>query len=65
MDLIKDPSVTVTYLRNISLLQEVYSLLPAANRAVTEEIREMFTALLLTPEELTAELRRQEEAQPV
>ncbi len=61
MDLIKDPSVTVTYLRNISLLQEVYSLLPAANRAVTEEIREMFTALLLTPEELTAELWRQEE----
>lgn len=61
MDLIKDPSVTVAYLRNISLLQEVFSLLPAANKAVTEEIREMFTALLLTPEELTDELRRQEE----
>lgn len=60
LDLLKDPAVTVTYLKNISLLQELFSLLPANNKVMTEEIEEVFTSLLISPEEIVPEMLSQE-----
>ncbi len=34
-DLLKDPAVTATMIRNITMLQEVFTLMPAANEALT------------------------------
>ena len=39
MNLIKDPDVTVNYLKNIYLLEEIINLLPVNNKTVTQEIR--------------------------
>ncbi len=61
-DLLKDPSVTVSLIRNLYLLQEVIGLIPANNTALTEEIESLFAALLLQPEDIAAELVRQEGA---
>lgn len=60
LDLLKDPSVTVNYLKNIFLLQEVVKLLPNTNETITAEIEKMFEQLLLEPENLAEELERQE-----
>ncbi|MDL2252576.1 hypothetical protein LJC49_00685 [Ruminococcaceae bacterium OttesenSCG-928-I18] len=60
-DLLKDPSVTVSMMRNIYLLQEVINLLPANNISLTGEIEQMFEKLLIKPGDITAELMRQEE----
>ena len=37
LSLLKDPAVAVTYLQNLSLLEETFQLLPANNTTVTEE----------------------------
>jgi len=60
MSLLKDPAVTVTYLKNIFLLEEIYRLLPANNKSVTQEIQQVFHELLLQPDELASEMLRQE-----
>ncbi len=60
-DLLKDPAVTVSMMRNIYLLQEVIALLPGTNNALTSEIEQMFEALMVSPENIPAELARQEE----
>jgi len=60
MNLLKDPSVTVTYLKNIFLLEEIFRLLPANNKTVTNEIQQVFRDLVLQPEELAPEMLRQE-----
>lgn len=60
LDLLKDPSVTVNYLKNIFLLREVVKLLPTANATLTVEIEKMFEKLLLEPDELVGELQKQE-----
>jgi len=60
MSLLKDPAVTVTYLKNIFLLEEIYRLLPANNKTVTQEIQQVFQELLLQPENLVPEMIRQE-----
>jgi len=65
MNLLKDPSVTVTYLKNIFLLEEIFRLLPANNKTVTHEIRQVFRDLVLKPEELAAEMTRQEQESTV
>ena len=60
MNMLKDPSVTVGFLRNIFLLQEIIKLLPVNNNAFTQEIQMLFDRLLVRPEDIVAELVRQE-----
>ncbi len=60
-ELLRDPSVTVSMLRNIYLLQEVVRLLPAANTPLTDELQVMFEALMVNPSDIQAELMRQED----
>lgn len=60
MNLLRDPAVTVSYLKNIFLLEEIFKLVPANNKTVTQEIEQMFHELLLSPEELAEEMVRQE-----
>ncbi len=61
-DLLKDPTVTVNIIKNIYVLQEIINLLPANNSPLTAEIQQLFDALLLQPDEVVAELQRQEQA---
>lgn len=60
--LLRDPAVTVCFLRNITMLQEMISLLPANNHAVTQEIRQLFEQLLISPDRIVQELILQENA---
>lgn len=60
MNLLKDPSVTVNFLKNIYLLQEVIKLLSVNNTTVTQEIEQLFDSLLVKPEEIVPEMIRQE-----
>lgn len=61
-ELFRDPGVTLTYIRNIALLRDIVGLLPMHNTALTEEFEQLFAQLMLSPEQITAELILQEEA---
>lgn len=61
-DLLRDPAVTVSMIRNIYLLQEVINLLPANNQPITNELEQLFARLMLSPEDLVAEMQRQEQS---
>lgn len=60
MSLLKDPAVAISYLRSIDTMEEIFKLLPANNRTVTQEIEQMFHALLLPSDEVAKELFAQE-----
>lgn len=60
LNLMKDPSVTVGFLKNIYMLEEIIKLLPVNNSTFTQEIQQLFDALMLKPNDITAELLRQE-----
>lgn len=60
MNMLKDPSVAVGFLRNIFMLQEIIKLLPVNNNTVSQEIQMLFNALLIDPEKIVDELTRQE-----
>lgn len=62
MNLLKDPAVTVGYLKNIYMLEEIINLLPVNNTTMTQEIRQLFDALLISPEHIVDELVDQEYA---
>ncbi len=62
MNLLKDPSVTVSFLKNIDMLQEIIKLIPVNNRALTAEIEQLFSDLLMTPADIAGELWQQEQA---
>ena len=62
MNLLKDPSVTVSFLKNIGMLQEIIKLLPVNNQALTAEIEQLFNALLISPDAIVPELLSQESA---
>ncbi len=62
MNLLKDPSVTVSFLKNIDMLQEIIKLIPVNNRALTAEIEQLFSDLLVAPGDITGELLKQEQA---
>ncbi|MEG0304709.1 MAG: antitoxin [Oscillospiraceae bacterium] len=62
MNLLKDPSVTVGFLKNIFMLEEMINLLPANNTTLTQEIEQLFAQLLVKPEGIASELLRQETA---
>jgi len=65
MNLLRDPAVAVTYLKNIFLLEEIFKLLPANNKTVTPEIEQIFNALILQPEGIKKELEKQEKASTI
>lgn len=62
LNLLKDPTVTVSYLKNIFLLEELFTLLPANNSTVTKEIENIFSGLLIKPDALADEMQKQENA---
>lgn len=59
LNLLKDPTVTVSYLKNIFMLEELYKLLPANNKTVTDGVENLLEALFVRPENLTEEMHRQ------
>ena len=65
LDLLKDPGVTVTYLKNIFMLEEIFKLLPQNNLTLTKEIENLYHALLLPHWEIADELMRQEQESTV
>ncbi|NLV86786.1 MAG: hypothetical protein GX025_06175 [Clostridiales bacterium] len=65
LNLLKDPTVTVTYLKNFFMLEELFKLLPANNSTISKEIRGIFQGLLLSPEALAQEMKNQENAATV
>lgn len=60
LNLLKDPSVTSSYLKNVYMLEELYKLLPANNKTVTNEIHSIFNSLFVTEEGLVHEMLNQE-----
>ncbi|MDR0984718.1 MAG: antitoxin [Ruminococcus sp.] len=60
MNMMKDPAVTVTFLKNIYMLREIIKLLPMNTRTKTAEIEQLFSALLLDPKDISKELKKQE-----
>ena len=62
LNLLKDPGVTVSYLKNIFMLEELYKLLPANNKTVTQEIESVFDSLLMKSDGLQQEMINQEKA---
>lgn len=60
MNMLKDPSVAVGFLKNIFMLQEIIKLLPVNNSTVSQEIQLLFNALLVDPDSIVDELMRQE-----
>lgn len=60
MNLLKDPAVTVSFLKNIYMLEEIIQLLPMNNKAFTEEIQKMFGLLLINPDDIASEMMKQE-----
>ena len=60
LSLLKDPAVAVTYLQNLSLLEETFQLLPANNTTVTEEIEQIYNNLMLASDEIAPELEVQQ-----
>ncbi|MFV0498311.1 MAG: antitoxin [Candidatus Fimivivens sp.] len=62
MNLLKDPSVTVSFLKNIDMLQEIIKLIPVNNQTLTDEIGQLFNDMLIAPEDIAEELLKQEQA---
>ncbi len=60
LSLLKDPSVTVNFLKSISSMEAVIKLLPVNNSPFTKEIEQMFGELLVPAEDIAAEMGRQE-----
>jgi len=59
LNMLKDPDITMSFLKNIFILEEIIHLLPAKNETVTEEIRLMLDRLLIAPDDIPAELQKQ------
>lgn len=62
LDLLKDPSVTVNFIKNILMLQEIVGVISMQNKPVTEEIEQLFNQLAVKPEQLAEELISQEKS---
>lgn len=60
MNLLKDPSVTVGFLKNIFMMQEIIKLLPVNNQSITKEIVQLFKSLLIGNEDISDEMIKQE-----
>lgn len=60
LNLLKDPSVTVNFLKSISSMEALIRLLPANNSPFTKEIEQMFGELLVPSDQIVEEMQRQE-----
>lgn len=60
LNLLKDPSVTVNYLKSFSSLEALIKLLPANNNPLTKEIEQMFSDLLVPFDKIADEMKSQE-----
>jgi len=65
LDLLKDPGVTVTYLKNIFMLEEIFKLLPQNNMTLTKEIESLYQNLLIPHNQIVGELLKQEQESTV
>ncbi len=61
LNLLKDPAVAASYLKNISFLEEIFKLLPANNRSMTAEIEQLFGNMMMPEQEVAPEMMRQGE----
>lgn len=62
LNLLKDPSVTVNFLKSISSMEALIKLLPVNNSPFTKEIEQMFGELLVPAGNIAGEMVRQENA---
>ena len=62
LNLLKDPSVTVSFLKGISAMEAVIRLLPANNNPFTQELEQMFGEMLVPSDQIAQEMERQETA---
>jgi len=62
LSLLKDPSVTVNFLKSISSMEALIKLLPVNNSPFTKEIEQMFGELLVPAGNIAGEMVRQENA---
>lgn len=60
LDMLKDPAVTVTFLKNIFTLREMITLMPLNNKPITEEMTHLFDGLMLSSDEISSEMINQE-----
>ncbi len=60
LDMLKDPAVTVSFLKNIFTLREMIALMPFNNKPLTEEMQLLFDELMLEPEQIAQEMKNQE-----
>ncbi len=63
LDMLKDPAVTVSFLKNIFTLKEMITLMPLNNKPLTEEMQLLFDGLMLTSgnvEDIAQEMKNQE-----
>lgn len=62
LNLLKDPSVTVSFLKSISSMEAMIRLLPANNNSFTQELEQLFSEMMVPAEDIAAEMSRQETA---
>jgi len=60
LNLLKDPSVTVNFLKSISSMEALIRLLPANNNPFTQEIEQMFGQMLVPSDQIAGEMQKQE-----
>ena len=62
MSLLKNPDVTVGFMKSIFAMMDIVALLPMKNDAITEEMQQLFAQLYVDPEMIADELINQENA---
>ncbi len=62
MNLLTNPDVTVGFMKNIYMMMDIVALLPMQNDALTREIEQLFSKLIISPEEISDEMIEQENA---
>lgn len=62
LNLLKDPSVTVNFLKSISSMEAIIRLLPANNNPFTQEIEQMFDQMMVPFDKIAEEMQNQENA---
>jgi len=62
LNMLNDPEVMVSFLKNINVFQELLKLLPADSESVTNETQNIINSLMIKPELLPQEMKNQENA---
>ncbi len=62
MTLLKDPEVTIGFMKSIFAMMDIVALLPMNNDAVTEEMQQLFAQLNVNPDMIAQEMVNQENA---